>query len=126
MARKPRISAGEWEVMEVLWDGHPLPSGEIVAALAATHGRHPKTVRTLLGRLVSKGCLSFERAGKGYRYSPTVSRAACVREESESLVERVFAGDVKSALLHFVESAELSPGDLAELRSVLERRGEAE
>lgn len=119
---RARISEAEWSVMDVLWERSPLGSSEVVAELAPATGWSPKTVGTLLGRLVKKGYLGFEDQGGRYLYRPAVPRSEAVREESRSFVERVFGGDASSLLLHFARSAELSPEDLAELRRVLEHR----
>ncbi len=126
MTDRPRISDAEWEVMTVLWDRHPLTSGEVADALAGRTGWHPKTVRTLLGRLVQKGYLAYQPEGTRYHYSPAVPREECVREESRSFVERVFGGDAQSLLAHFVRSAELSSEEIAELRRLLDHKEGAE
>ena len=119
---RARISEAEWSVMDVLWERSPLGSSEVVAALAAANDWSPKTVQTLLGRLVKKGYVGYEDQGGRYLYRPAVPRSKAVREESRSFVERVFGGDASSLLLHFARSAELSAADLDELRRVLDDR----
>src|SRR5688572_31272943 len=65
----PPITDAEWELMNVLWEG-PRSALEIADALE----RHPKTVKTLLGRLVRKGVLRFREEGNRYVYSPAIPR----------------------------------------------------
>ena len=55
MAPLPQISDAEWEVMKVLWEGGPQTAGQIVDAVAAANRWNPRTVKTLLNRLVKKG-----------------------------------------------------------------------
>ena len=51
----PKISEAELEVMKVLWDtASPLTANEVIQALEKTNDWSPKTVRTLLNRLVRK------------------------------------------------------------------------
>lgn len=113
------ITEAEWRVMEVLWEG-PRTSREVVERLAADTGWSPKTVKTLLGRLVRKGALGYEEIGNRYLYRPQVTHGQAVRAEGRSFVERVFGGDAASALLHFARQTELSPAEVEELERLLE------
>jgi BlaI family penicillinase repressor len=129
MADVPRISDAEWEVMNVVWDGHPVGASDVVDRLASQRDWSDKPVKTLLGRLVRKGALGFEVEGRRYLYRPKVSRERCVREESRSFVERVLGGKSSPLLAHMVREAELTADEIAELRRVLDgkvpERGEA-
>lgn len=114
------ISEAEWTVMEVLWRESPLTSREVVERLAGGTDWSPKTVKTLLGRLVRKEALGYEEHGNRYLYVPRVSRSEAVRAEGRSFVERVFGGAPEAALLHFARQVELPEGELDELRRLLE------
>jgi len=120
------ISDAEWQVMRVLWERAPRSSAEVAEALAGATGWHPKTVQTLLGRLVRKGCVRYRAEGTRYLYRPALSRRAAVRAEGRSFLERVFGGDARELLLHFAGEAELTPEEAAELRRLLDEQGETE
>lgn len=123
MTPVPRISETEWEVMETVWAEHPLTSGEILTRLVRQDSTwHPKTLRTLLARLVKKGALAYEARGRTYFYAPAVPRAQCVRAASESFLQRVFGGALQPLLTHFVEHRKLTPAELRELEEVLARQ----
>lgn len=122
MARAPQISDAEWEVMKVLWESSPRTAAEVVEALCEPMQWHPKTVKTLLGRLVKKGVLRYREEGNRYLYRPAFPRDRYIEEESRSFVDRVFGGDATPMLVHFVETMKLSDSDLEELREVLERK----
>jgi BlaI family penicillinase repressor len=122
MDQTPRISEAEWEVMKICWSKSPVTSQEVIEALASKHDWHPKTVKTLLNRLVKKRALGFEKDGRAYLYQPLVSENDCVSAESKSFLDRVFGGSLKPMLSHFVESRKLSPAEIAELKSLLKRR----
>lgn len=117
----PPITQAEWELMNVLWEG-PRTALEVAEALE----RHPKTVKTLLGRLVRKGVLRYREEGNRYVYSPAIPRQRYVREESASFIERVFGGETTPALVHFVRSSRLTPGEIDELRRLLDEKQETE
>ena len=119
----PKISDAEWYVMDVVWSaGAPLSAGEIVEFLSKRTKWNPRTIKTMLNRLVKKDALRFEAEGNRYLYRPAVSRQACVREEGRSFLRRVFGGDVAPMLAHFVEDARLTPRQIAELRALLDEK----
>ena len=117
----PPITQAEWELMNVLWEG-PRTALEVADALQ----RHPKTVKTLLGRLVRKGVLRYREEGNRYVYSPAIPRQRYVKEESASFIERVFGGETTPALVHFVRTTKLTSEDIDELRKLLDEKQESE
>lgn len=123
--RIPSISDAEWHVMEVVWAAlSPVTANEVVAQLERTTDWNPKTIKTMLNRLVNKGALGYEPDGKRYLYKPKVARDECVRVQSRSFLSRVFGGETGAALMHFVEEHDLTPADVEQLRRVLARRKE--
>jgi BlaI family penicillinase repressor len=119
MSRLPSISEAEWEVMSALWEQSPLMASDVVQRLAGPKGWSPRTVKTLLNRLVKKGALAFEARGKRYLYRPALRREQCVRAESRSFLSRVFSGAVGPMLVHFVTHADLSPQEVQQLQRLL-------
>lgn len=120
MKKKPRITETEWEIMRVLWDKAPQGASEIIAALQTEDASwHPKTVKTLLGRLLKKGALGFEQEGRAYLYSPAVSEAECIGSASESFLRQVFDNSVGELMVHFARSKKLSKDEIAELKQIL-------
>lgn len=115
----PRISETEWEVMKVCWEKSPVAAREIIDALSAGDEWHPKTVKTLLNRLVKKRALGFKKQGRTYLYQPLVAETDCVTAESESFLDRVFGGSLHPMLAHFVGTKKLSPAEITELKRLL-------
>jgi len=119
----PRISDTEWEVMRAVWSGHPATAGEIADRLAHSDPSwHPKTARTLIGRLVEKGALAYDVDGRIFLYRPLVTEQECIAAASDSFLDRVFGGALKPMLAHFVERESLSPEEVRELEQILARR----
>ena len=123
MPNPPAISDAEWDVMQVAWAAAPQPvtANQVVDKLAGRKGWNPKTVRTLLNRLMNKGALAVEAQGKRYLYRPAVTREECVRQESRSFLSRVFGGAAGAMLVHFVNETPLTAEEIAQLRKVLAR-----
>jgi len=121
MKTAPRISETEWEVMRVVWDRHPITAAEVIERLAREDATwHPKTVRTLLARLVKKKALDYEPQGRLYVYEPKVSERDCVSAASDSFLGRVFGGSLKPMLAHFVQHRKLSRKEIEELKRILD------
>jgi len=119
MSKQPRISESEWELMKICWSRTPVTAQEMIDALAARDDWHPKTVKTLLNRLVKKGALGFKKDGRAYLYHPLVAEKDCISAESKSFLERVFGGSLKPMLAHFVEHGRLEPQEIAEIKKLL-------
>jgi BlaI family transcriptional regulator, penicillinase repressor len=122
MPKTPAISDAEWDVMQALWNESPLTANEVVQRVAGKRRWNPRTVKTLLNRLVKKGALGFETEGKRYLYLPRVSRDDCVRRAGRSFLSRVFGGQTPAMLAHFVSETPLTPDEIRELREILDRR----
>lgn len=118
----PRISAAEWEVMNVLWEQAPLTATEVFGRLPAGHGWKAKTVNTFLTRLVKKRALRLTRRHDLNAYVPAITREACVADEGASFLHRVFKGAAGPLVMHFCEHADLSEAEIAELQALLKAR----
>ena len=119
----PRISDAEWQVMKKLWAQSPQTGNQIVEALSEVNQWSPKTVKTLLNRLVQKKALGFDRQGREYLYYPLVDRDACARIESRNFLKRVFDGAVRPMMAAFLENEDLSADDVKELKRILNKKG---
>ena len=121
------LSGAEWEVMKVIWDTGPLAARDVYSALPNETNWAYKTVKTLLSRLVAKGALEYDQIGNSYLYRAAVAREQMTRQEMRGLFSRVMGAALSPVLLHFIEEAELSDDDLAELQQLLDaKRSEAD
>lgn len=115
------ITDAERAIMDTLWRHSPQRSSEIAGQVAADRDWHPKTVNTLIRRLVDKGAVTFNKATGGYRYSPLISRDDYRSREAKRLVRELFDGQLTPLLASFVMSEKLSRSDLAALRKLVAR-----
>jgi predicted transcriptional regulator len=77
------------------------------------------TVKTLLGRLVSKGVIETQPDGRRFLYTPLVARSDYVESESRRLVDRLFGGRAAPLIAHLAESEALTDEDLTEIEELL-------
>src|SRR6476646_6858103 len=110
----PKISDAEWVVMRALWRSSPMTTNQVVDALDDSTHWKPKTIHTLLNRLVRKGALEFERQGREYLFRPLVTAAECEHAATRSFLSRFFDGELAPFLARFLESEKLKPSELEE------------
>jgi len=120
MKRMPRIAESEWLVMRVLWRRSPRTANDVVEELASATRWRPKTVKTLLSRLVAKKALGFTKEGRAYLYYPIVAEAECAKAESLSFLKRVYSGALAPMIANLLEDEALSEEEIAELRRMLD------
>jgi len=108
--------------MKICWAGSPATAQQVIDQLVAQDDWHPKTVKTLLNRLVKKRALGFHKEGRAYLYHPLVTEKDCVAAESRSFLDRVFGGSLQPMLAHYVEQQKLSPAEITELKMLLKRK----
>ncbi|WP_336822759.1 penicillinase repressor BlaI [Sporosarcina sp. USHLN248] len=118
----PNISESEWEVMNVLWDKAPITANDVITSLQERTDWKPKTVRTLLDRLVHKKVIGVNKDQRVYTFFPLYSQDECQRAEARSFVKRIYGGTLKSMLVQFVEDDSLSEEEIQELRSILNEK----
>jgi BlaI family penicillinase repressor len=121
----PRISNAEWEVMRVLWAKAPATASDIVKALGSSTSWKPKTIMTLLNRLVKKGAIGFQKKGRAYDYFPRVDEARLVKAASRSFLQRVYGGALQPLLSNFIEEAKLTADEIEDLQRLLDKKRES-
>lgn len=121
----PKIAESEWRVMQVLWGSGPQTANDVVNALSGEVKWKPRTIKTLISRLVKKGAIKVTEEGYRYRYSAAVDESACVRSETKSFVRRVYQGAMKPALAAFIEDADLSDKEIDDIQKILNQKRKA-
>ena len=118
------ITPAEWDIMEVLWQQSPLSAAEIYEILQTQTDWTVKTVRSFLDRLVQKEAVRRQKIHGMNVFKPIPKRSQCLRQESESFLQRFFQGNPVSLVRHFVEQESLSDQDIARLQELLEKKKE--
>ena len=114
-----KISGAESQVMEALWRRGPLTPEGVIEEVGEPHGWAPGTVKTLITRLLRKKAIEGGREATGYFYRPLLSRADYVQSESQSLVDRLFEGEVAPLVAAFAEHRALTPKDIGLLKKLI-------
>ena len=122
MSNLPQISEAEFEVMKIVWRHAPISTNEITDRLLQTTAWSPKTIQTLIKRLVTKGALTYEKHSRVFVYTPAVDESEYIGQKSNSFLQRYYGGDITAMLSAYIENDRLSETEIATLRSLLSKK----
>ena len=122
MGTLPQISEAEYEVMKIVWKYAPVSTNEITEKLLRTTAWSPKTIQTLIKRLVAKGALTYEKQSRMFVYTPLINENEYVRQESSSFLKRFYDGNITTMLSAYITDEKLSKEEIEQLRSILEKQ----
>lgn len=108
----PQISEAEFEIMKVVWKYAPISTNEITEKLLQTTNWSPKTIQTLIKRLVTKGALTYKKQSRMFIYTPTVNENEYIGQESSSFLNRYYDGDITAMVSAYIENDKLSKSEL--------------
>jgi BlaI family transcriptional regulator, penicillinase repressor len=109
-------------VMRVLWQRDEATVVEIWEALRPERGLAQTTVATLLSRLEKRGVVEHRAQSRQFLYRATVSEPEVRRVMVHELTTRLFDGDVAALVSHLLSAREVSAGDLAKVKQLIEAR----
>lgn len=118
----PQISEAEFEIMKVVWKYAPISTNEITEKLLQTTNWSPKTIQTLIKRLVTKGSLTYKKQSRMFIYTPTVNENEYIGQESSSFLNRYYDGDITAMVSAYIENDKLSKSELDTLRTLLSQK----
>ena len=119
MSTFPQISEAEFEVMKIVWKYAPINTNEITEKLLP-----PKTIQTLIKRLVTKGALTYEKQSRVFVYTPAVKEDEYIRQQSSSFLNRYYDGNITAMVSSYIENDKLSKSELDTLRTLLSQKQE--
>ena len=115
------LTEAEWKIMLLLWQKSPWTMMELTHALEAETGWSKHTVITMLKRMAVKGTVRICEDGPVNSYFPAVSKDRVAREQTQTLLRRLFSGRASLLVNNLVEQGELDGEELRELHAILER-----
>ena len=122
MGQLPQISEAEYEVMKIVWQSAPISTNEITDRLVKMTSWSPKTIQTLIKRLVTKGALTYEKKGRVFVYTPLVKEDTYLDEKSNSFLKQYFGGDITAMVSSYLKHDKLSENEIEQLYTLLSDR----
>lgn len=122
MKALPQISEAEFQVMKIVWEHAPVSTNQVTESLTQTTKWSPKTIQTMLKRLVQKKALTYEKEGRVFIYTSLFGQEEYVNQESRHFLQRFFNGSMTSMLASFLDTETLTRQDLEELKDLISAR----
>lgn len=119
MKKLPQISEAEFEVMKVIWKYAPISTNEVTEKLTQITDWSPKTIQTMLKRLVNKKALTYEKQSRVFVYTPLIQQDEYIRQKNNSFLDRFYDGNIVSMLSSYLKDEKLSDSEIDSLRSLL-------
>jgi BlaI family transcriptional regulator, penicillinase repressor len=128
MARKKTQgpTAGELEILKVLWEAGPSSVREVLEVLARRRRVAYTTVLRMLQIMTEKGLVLCDREQSAHVYQPAKSRQAVENQMAGDLLERLFDGSTSQLVVSALARKQATPAELAKIRRLveeIERRG---
>lgn len=117
---KRDISEAELEIMQALWRRKEAVTAQSVAEALEKKAWKYSTIATLLGRLVEKGAVTYEKRGRFYYYTPLLGEREYRQAQTKKLVARLYGGSVKNLVVSLFENNTLTEQEIAEIKRKFE------
>ncbi len=119
-----KLPEAEFSLMQIIWQNPtPISTNQIIQHMQTQDRRKPQTILTLLSRLIERGFLKSERAGKDRLYTPLVTQEAYLAYESGRFMQRFHANSFVSLMNTLYEGQKLTTDDIQQIRAWLSENG---
>lgn len=118
------LSENEWYIMQVLWERSPASLRDICDALQDSKGWTKHAVTSFLKRMLEKGAIAVDESGRVKQYLPVWKKEETIQTETESILERVYRGDLLLMVSNAVKKQKLTGEEIEELKQMLDQMGE--
>ncbi|HOJ81179.1 MAG TPA: BlaI/MecI/CopY family transcriptional regulator [Clostridiales bacterium] len=120
-----KLPDAEFEVMKIVWQNDPPVTANIVMEqLGKKKKWKTQTVISLMFRLVERGFLRTEKAGRERLYYPVVSREEYLKFETGNFIKQYHDNSLLNLVNTLYDDDALTDRDISELLQwIKERRG---
>ncbi|HKR55326.1 MAG TPA: BlaI/MecI/CopY family transcriptional regulator [Gemmatimonadales bacterium] len=121
MPDRHQLTELQLAILRILWERGEATVQDIWEALHPERGLAQTTVATMLSRLERRGVVTRRAQARQYHYKAAVTEEEVQHSMVGELTERLFDGDVTALMQHLLSGSDVSPGDLAKIRAMIER-----
>jgi BlaI family penicillinase repressor len=120
MTKRHQLTELQLAILRLLWERGEATVVEISEALHADRGLAQSTLATILSRLERRGVVCHRSQARQFVYRATVTEEEVQHSMVRELTAHLFEGDVTALVNHLLTAQEMSPGDLARIRAMLD------
>jgi len=123
MPERHQLTELQLAILRVIWDKGEATVQDIWEALHPGRGLAQTTVATMLSRLERRGVVTRRAPpqSRQFYYRAAVTEPEVQHSMVGELTERLFDGDVTALVQHLLSGDDMSPGDIAKIRDMIER-----
>jgi BlaI family transcriptional regulator, penicillinase repressor len=115
-----RPTDAEVEILNILWKTGPATVRRVHEEISETKQSQYTTTLKLMQIMVAKGQLHRDESERSHVYVPAVEREHSQRQMATDLMERAFAGSLRSLVVGALGGRRATKRELAELRALIE------
>jgi predicted transcriptional regulator len=119
-------TAGELEILKVVWDQGPCTVRDVWNVLSRRRDRAYTSVMTLLNVMTQKGLVSRRPQGRAFLYHANRPRESTLGRMVKHLLGSAFDGSASSLVAHVLDQSKPSAEELDEIRKAIEAYGKQE
>ena len=119
--RENHPTAGELEVLKVLWDHGPCTVREVMEVLNRDRERAYTSVMSLLNVMTEKGLLTRSPRGRAFAYSAHATRDRTLGRLVTDLVGRAFEGSASALVSRLLDVSNPTDLELEKIRQAIEQ-----
>lgn len=120
-----RLPDSELDIMLALWKYEPpMSRSEIERVVNKKKALAPTTILSLLTRLEKKNFVEVTKQGKMNLYTPLISQEEYQRNESRSVLEKLYGNSLKKFVASLYQGKKMDEDDIKELHDFLEEMEE--
>jgi predicted transcriptional regulator len=122
--RQFELTAGEWAIIQAVWENQPCAAPTIQEALENKTGWTYSTVKTMMDRMADKGLLNTQKIRNLILYSSVIRRKDAQRGEILRAMRRAFDGALTPMMQFLLDSSDLSKDELDQLDAMIKSKKE--
>ena len=119
-ATPQKPTAGELQILQVLWDRGPSTVREVHDALQEEKALGYTTVLKLMQIMTTKGLVRRNEDQRAHVYEAEQPAEKTKRQLAADVLERVFDGSARELMLHALAAQRSSRQEIEELRNLLD------
>jgi len=120
MPERHELTELQLAILRLLWARGEATVAELWEALYEQRRLAQTTVATLVSRLQRRGIVARRTRDRQFLYRATISEPDVQQSMVSELTERLFAGDPAALVSHLIAASDMSPGDLARVKRMIE------
>ncbi len=116
------LSDIEWQIIKAVWEKPESTVRDVWEKAFPGKEKAYTTIQTYMDRMVDKGMLQKRKIGPVNLYQTLVRKNSLIKKATDNLMEKVFNGSFGQMAAFLVDSYDLTPKDLEEIKRMIEKK----